>query len=140
MCKSKSETHRGLSATKICIRFLQVSPVQFVFAHAVPVKIGQKLNSIFVDKKAIGFQAVINFNDLVCPYRKSQNIADQLLLSQFIKPLGRQFCGVLVPHRIFISVRRAVSAILLEEEIQIPGIDVFILLLKNNLEKRCRKW
>lgn len=114
MCKSKSEDQRGLSTTKICIRFFQARPVQLVFARTVPVKIGKKFNAIFTDEKVIGSQAIVNLNDFVDLYRKSQDIANQLMLSQFIKPLSGQFRAALVPHRILISMRRAVSAILLD--------------------------
>ena len=87
LLKSKSEDQIGLSTTKICIQLFQVSPVQLVFARTVPVKIGQKLNSIFMDEE-VGSQAIVNLNDFVDLYRKSLDIANQLMLSRFIKPLS----------------------------------------------------
>ncbi|RKI64978.1 hypothetical protein D7V91_15230 [bacterium 1xD42-67] len=46
----------------------------------------------------------------------------------FIKPLSGQFRVALVPHRILISMRRAVSAILLEKEAQEPSIGILIAI------------
>ena len=92
-----------MSATKICIRFLQARSVQLVFARTVPVKIGKKFNSIFTDEKVIGSQSIVNLNDFVGLYRKSQSIANQLMLGRFIKPLSGQFRAALVPHRILIG-------------------------------------
>ena len=76
----------------------------------------------------VGSQAIVNLNDFVDLYRKSLDIANQLMLSRFIKPLSGQFRAALVPHRILISMRRAVSAILLEKEAQEPSIGILILL------------
>lgn len=36
----------------------------------------------------VGSQAIVNLNDFVDLYRKSLDIANQLMLSRFIKPLS----------------------------------------------------